>query len=261
VKPERRLCALLLFCLGPTVWACEEPSLPVIPEEEDIGRQTRRIQRDTERYLESMQEYVACIQGEIEASGNDDGSTLKLALLVRRNNGAVEEFKAITDLYVDRVGPIEDLDFESSQVRSADSAEMRPAILSTINEADEFRDAEPVRCISTAEFRETEVVNDSTVLFFRRSGRVFLNVLEDTCPRLWRSGGFSHQIRGGGRIANLCESDTIYPLEQAGHCRLGEFHEISQLQADALLNPTEARRTGDPFTIEPVELPDEGAVE
>lgn len=107
---------------------------------------------------------------------------------------------------------------------------------------DEF-DETPVTCLSMNLVRQASAVDDRTVLFHLRDGRIYLNSLQQNCPGLRRNNRFSYNLRTGARIPRLCHMDTITVIEQTGSgftCELGRFQPISADRvADMLRDSTE----------------------
>lgn len=125
---------------------------------------------------------------------------------------------------------------------------------------DDDAERTPAQCISMGRVRTTTVVDERSILFYLRGGRIYLNILDRTCLGLHRNGTFTYSVQSGARYVRLCDSDTITVLESAGrgfNCGLGEFHPVSELQAEALLNPNEAVSFERAIVIEPVEASDE----
>lgn len=128
--------------------------------------------------------------------------------------------------------------------------------LPAICQDDEVVDPTPVACISLGRVRTTTIVDDDNILFYRRGGQIYLNMLDRTCSGLLRSGAFTYNVQSGARFVRLCASDTITVLEPTGrgfNCGLGQFHPISALQAHVMLNPDEAASFDRAIEIEPVE--------
>ena len=117
---------------SPAVLACEYPALPHIPEGERIrGRLERDVKQDMIRYITEMSAYVTCVQAEHGAAAARGAAELQVSLLTARNNLAVAELEAVRDVYVDKVGPLEELFFEQpydSGDRRADAAPQLPAV-------------------------------------------------------------------------------------------------------------------------------------
>jgi hypothetical protein len=131
-------------------------------------------------------------------------------------------------------------------------------------EDEESLDRTPQDCISTSRIRETDVIDDRTILFRMRGGDVYSNILDRECPGLGRNKRFMHETRGG----RLCDIDTITVLEQwTGRlsegftCRLGKFHPITQIEAEDLeLGPDVAAARERDVEVREVDLPpDESA--
>lgn len=120
-------------------------------------------------------------------------------------------------------------------------------------------DRTPVDCISTNRIRDTDVVDERTIVFRLRGGEYFSNILERDCPGLDRHERFMHETRGG----RLCDIDTITVLEQwAGRisqgftCSLGQFHPITEIEAqDLLAGPDAAAAESNDIEVREVELP------
>ena len=130
-------------------------------------------------------------------------------------------------------------------------------------EVDGF-DREPVDCLSLNRIRRTEVIDDSTIVFYVGRREPYVNNLPRRCPGLKVNGRFSYKVD----TSRLCGTDWITVLEDfAGRlgtgftCRLGVFHPTN-LDVVALLK--EAAETGGAAptsTAVPVELPDAGSDE
>ena len=131
----------------------------------------------------------------------------------------------------------------------------------TAQEEEEVVDVTPVHCISMGRVRTTTVVDDRNILFYQRGGRIYLNILERACVGLQRNGLFTYKVQSGARHARLCDTDTINVVESNGstgfNCGLGQFHPVSEIKAQELLDPNEAALLDKTIEIEPVELPDE----
>jgi Family of unknown function (DUF6491) len=152
--------------------------------------------------------------------------------------------------------------------RARESAEEEREALARALDAvaqDEFLDRSPEDCISVNRIRNTEVLDDRTILFYMRGSRVYRNFLRDNCPNLGRSKRFLLESRTG----RLCESDLITVLEQFSSrldpgftCRIGAFHPVTKAEAELMeLDPDAATAIERSVEITPVELPeDEAAV-
>lgn len=233
--------ASLLACSCAT--ACELPKLPAIPEK--IGGDAPRVLIEVRRYADSMIEYTSCLRAELAVAGGDAAPAHLRAALILRNNQAVDEHKAILDLYAERVGPRENL-------RLAEYA------------GGESRD-----CLLGSSILKTGVVNGSAVVFFSYNKKAYLNLLKTTCPGLEGEGAFfagiSQSSVGGANpatrgvispnlappvgtplVSRVCEQDRIFPgRAETGRrvlgCPLGRFIAVSEQQALQMLAPAVER--------------------
>ena len=114
-----------------------------------------------------------------------------------------------------------------------------------LDEDDFAIDREGERCIITRNIRNTDILDERTILFRMRGGDYYLNYLRNDCPGLVREERFSYRTTGG----RLCQVDTIRVLEQFGgfiqegmSCGLGVFYPITTEEAEFLaLEPGERR--------------------
>jgi hypothetical protein len=238
MTPSRFAYALLLVCSNGT--ACELPALAAIPEK--IGDDVTSVLRDVRRYSDGMVEYTDCLKAELAAGGGSEAPVLLRSVLALRNNNAVAEHKALTALYAERVGPLENL--RLAEYVAADSKD----------------------CLLGSSLVKTGVVNDGAVIFFARNKQAYLNVLPATCAGLERDGQFyvgNQPATSGGLDTPLskrvCDQDDIFPYrEDSGRrvisCGLGRFFPISEEQALQILTlrgdpaaaPSEADARGVP---------------
>ena len=83
----------------------------------------------------------------------------------------------------------------------------------------------PQQCVELTQIRETRVVDDSTIDFYLRNGRVLRNSLPDRCPQL----GFERAFTYSTSLSKLCSVDIITVIIQGGgprtgtSCGLGKF--------------------------------------
>jgi hypothetical protein len=134
-----------------------------------------------------------------------------------------------------------------------------PALAADDEEETASLDRTPQDCISTTRIRDTDVVNDSTIVFEMRGGLYFSNILERDCPGLMQHSRFRHRSTN----TRLCDIDTITVLEQWGGgftdgftCQLGAFHPITEVEAEDLISgPDEAAAIENDIEIKDVELP------
>ena len=240
MQPIRAACLLaapFLFVCS-SVAACDLPALASVPEKTD---DTASVMRDVRRYSDSIAEYTACLREELEDAGGDEAPPLVRSILVTRNNHAVDEHKAVTELYAKRVGPL---------------ANLRLA---------HYLDGDSRDCLFGDSVVGTGVLSDAAVVFFLRGAQAFLNLLPATCPELERNGSFlvgntatgtvvSPGARGvinpgfgGARgidtpLSNrVCDQNDIFPYRDGAaarrvfSCPLGRFYAIPEDEARQLL--------------------------
>ena len=83
-------------------------------------------------------------------------------------------------------------------------------------------------CIPVTAIRSNRVVDDRTIDFTLKSGRILRNALPYACPQLAFEGQFAYARRGG----RLCSTDIVTVLVSPGmsrgaSCGLGPFREIT----------------------------------
>lgn len=138
----------------------------------------------------------------------------------------------------------------ASSVRAQDDAE------------DEF-DRTPINCLSVSRIRNTDIIDDRTILFFLRGNKeTYRAYLPRECPGLERNDRFAYEARNG----KLCDVDVITVLEQIGvsltptfTCRLGKFIPITAEEAqDLKLDQEDQALKRNTIQAKPAELPPEG---
>jgi len=83
-------------------------------------------------------------------------------------------------------------------------------------------------CVQLQNIRETKVVDDRTIDFILRDGKVLRNNLPNSCPQLGFERAFSYRTS----ITQLCSVDIITVIQQSGgirtgaSCGLGQFTPI-----------------------------------
>ncbi|GAB5488970.1 MAG: hypothetical protein Pars2KO_25400 [Parasphingorhabdus sp.] len=94
---------------------------------------------------------------------------------------------------------------------------------------------EPKSCVRRSRIRSTEVVDNSTIDFKMRGGKIYRNKLPHKCSGLAFEEAFSYRTS----TDNLCNVDIIRVLDQtAGRieersaCGLGKFQEIEKTRKD-----------------------------
>ena len=85
-------------------------------------------------------------------------------------------------------------------------------------------------CVQLQSIRETKVIDDRTIDFYLRDGRVLRNNLPRSCPQL----GFERAFSYATSINQLCSVDIITVVVQSGgirrgaSCGLGKFSPIEK---------------------------------
>ena len=75
-------------------------------------------------------------------------------------------------------------------------------------------------CLKTYFIDHTHPVDDSTLLFFMRDGKVWKNTLRDPCVGLQIEQGFSYEAS----VDEICSNEqTIRVLRTGSICQLGDF--------------------------------------
>jgi len=81
------------------------------------------------------------------------------------------------------------------------------------------------QCVELSRIRESKVIDDRTIDFYMRDGRVLRNNLPNNCPQL----GFERAFSYSTSINRLCSVDIITVIIQGGgprtgvSCGLGKF--------------------------------------
>jgi len=121
-------------------------------------------------------------------------------------------------------------------------------LLAVAQADDEDPDEEGKRCVNTRSILDTDIINDSNIVFRLQGNRYYRNSLPRRCYGLSRERRFSYTSRTG----NLCANDLINVLDDPGFgmasgraCRLGRFRpttreEIAEFEG-RLHAPVEAR--------------------
>jgi hypothetical protein len=114
-------------------------------------------------------------------------------------------------------------------------------------------DRTPVDCITVSRIDRTDIIDDRTIIFFMRGGKlIYRNYLPHTCPRLAIEDRFGYQTT----TARVCRVDTIAVLPRVGiptYCQLGEFHPITREDVEELRAVRESGRSGDAIESKPAE--------
>jgi hypothetical protein len=108
-------------------------------------------------------------------------------------------------------------------------------------------DAAAVRCLSSMDYDQVEVLDSQRLVFKGRGQKRWLNQLRVRCPGLRRHATLQFEMRS----MRLCEMDGFKSIDpgfgdRSGHCSLGKFEPISpdqeQMLKDALRAQRDAKR-------------------
>ena len=136
--------------------------------------------------------------------------------------------------------------------------------LPSIGQVGDVVERTPADCLAMGRVRKQEVIDDATILYVLKDGRVYVNLLNESCPGL-KEFGPPLYAPGGGRFyrtARVCAGNKVLvnrrPREFMSadnvefsvpvQCPLGQFFPISDEQAEEIRNP--AARPA--FSITPV---------
>lgn len=105
------------------------------------------------------------------------------------------------------------------------------------NEQLEIALSPPEQCINTARLKRTKVIDDETILFYMRDGKIYRNDLPRECHGLRFNGSFMYKPA----VNRLCDVDLITVLQPMGStmmrgisCGLGVFQPIPKGEAHVL---------------------------
>ena len=75
-------------------------------------------------------------------------------------------------------------------------------------------------CLNVQDIQRTEPVDDSTIIFHMRDGKVWRNTLKSACPML-KTSPYTQVLRSGGLV---CANQQFIHVTQTGiDCVLGDF--------------------------------------
>lgn len=97
-------CCVALASLAPLpAIACEQPSVVAVPQGESATLdELLAAQENVQTYMAAMEEYLACVNEEIEVAGEDAPAQFR-SLMARRNNTAVDEMETIAAAFNEQV--------------------------------------------------------------------------------------------------------------------------------------------------------------
>ena len=95
---------LTASCLSVSAFAaCEQPSMVSIPDgKTSTMDELLTVQTSVKAYMAEMEDYLACVNEELEAGGDDAPAQFK-ALMVTRHNAAVTEMETVAATFNEQV--------------------------------------------------------------------------------------------------------------------------------------------------------------
>jgi hypothetical protein len=94
---------LVLGAIAAPAFACNLPTLPVIPDKDQLGDRAASVSAATSAYFEGIRAYAACIEGDLAAAGGGAAPASVKRTLLARGTAAVAEAEAIQKLYQARI--------------------------------------------------------------------------------------------------------------------------------------------------------------
>ena len=84
--------------------ACDNPPLVLVPDGETATMEELvAVQSEVQAYMAAMEEYIGCVDAELEASGGEDSPALYQSLMALRHNQGVEEMEVIAEAFNEQV--------------------------------------------------------------------------------------------------------------------------------------------------------------
>jgi hypothetical protein len=84
-------------------FACENPAMVPVPDgKTSTMQQMVDAQAKVKSYMNAMEEYLACLNGELEAAGENAPAEFK-SLMVTRHNTAVTEMESVASAFNSQV--------------------------------------------------------------------------------------------------------------------------------------------------------------
>jgi hypothetical protein len=100
--------AVLASGIATASLACDYPALVAVPDGANSTiEQMVAAQEGVKAYMESMDGYLNCVNGELEAAGDDAPEEFK-TIMVSRHNAAVEEMEAVAASFNDQIAAFRD---------------------------------------------------------------------------------------------------------------------------------------------------------
>ncbi len=97
-------CIAVASLLAIPALACDNPPLVAVPDGATATMEELvAVQAEVQAYMAAMEEYIGCIDAELEAGGGEDAPDLFEGLMVRRHNQGVEEMELIAEAFNEQV--------------------------------------------------------------------------------------------------------------------------------------------------------------
>ena len=97
-------CIAGVSVLAMPVLACDNPPLVVVPDGETATMEELvAVQSEIQTYMAGMEEYIGCVDAELEDAGGEDSPELYQSLMVLRHNQGVEEMELIAEAFNEQV--------------------------------------------------------------------------------------------------------------------------------------------------------------
>ena len=95
------------------------------------------------------------------------------------------------------------------------------------------RSGETIRCVSPARLKDSQILDDTHILFRVSPKKAYLNTLPRQCRALRRDDAISYTVRGGQLCANDLFRVLDMTLRPGASCSFGEFEKIEKKTADS----------------------------
>jgi hypothetical protein len=101
----RSCCILVANLIAFSALACENPAVVMIPDGARASTaELLEVQARVHAYLAAMDEYLACLDEQIQTAGNGDGGSPEyMSLMIARYNTAVEEMETVAASFNEQV--------------------------------------------------------------------------------------------------------------------------------------------------------------
>lgn len=97
-------CLVVASCFATTVFACENPPMVAIPDGAAASLDEMvAAQNGVREYMATMEDYLTCLNEELEAGGEEAPAEFK-SLMVTRHNSAVAEMETVAAAFNEQLG-------------------------------------------------------------------------------------------------------------------------------------------------------------